>query len=171
LKDDSHEYFQFNEKVFDYEIEFAPTPSEAASIVFDADSAFESRLLANSIALNISNLRILKKTQYFARALEKVVGDYPESVIKQVLHTLSLAVWSIYSSDPQRVEIRVIKKLEGRGFDSLFDQDDEAGNKKLKDEVTVVLSEYGFSFCDELDFAVMSLVEKGYFDSGEIKNC
>ncbi|MCK8688262.1 hypothetical protein M1M10_33210, partial [Pseudomonas umsongensis] len=79
------EYFQFNEKVFDYEIEFAPTPDEAANLVFNVGDEYEHRLLTNSIALKISNIRILKKILYFSKSLASVIRNYPEPIVTQVL--------------------------------------------------------------------------------------
>ncbi|MBA4053559.1 MAG: hypothetical protein C0490_02500 [Marivirga sp.] len=163
------EYFQFNEKVFDYEIEFAPTPHEAANLVFDAGDEYESQLLTNSVALKIANIRILKKILYFSKALSGVVSDYSEPVVTQVLHTLPLAVWSIYSSDPQRVMIGAIKELGGSGFEAFFASKDGSEDATIKNKTSNFLKEYGFPNCDELDIAVISLVEKGYLDEGEIR--
>ncbi|WP_223436962.1 MULTISPECIES: P-loop NTPase fold protein [unclassified Pseudomonas] len=163
------EYFQFNEKVFDYEIEFSPTPHEAANLVFDMGDEYESRLLTNSIALKISNIRILKKILYFSKALRGVVLNYPEPIVTQVLHTLPLVVWSIYSSDPQRVMIGAIKEFGGGGFEDFFASKDGSADATIKNKTSIFLKEYGFSSCDELDVAVIFLVEKGYLDEGEIR--
>ena len=169
LNVDLDEYFQFNEKVFDYEIEFAPTPDEAANLVFNVDDKYEHRLLANSVALNISNIRILKKILYFSKSLDSVIRNYPEPIVTQVLHTLTLAVWSIYSSDPQRVMIGAIKELGGSGFEAYFSNKDDSPDAAIKNKVSIFLKEYGFSNCDELDIAIISLVEKGYLDGVEIR--
>lgn len=169
---DAAEYLQFSEKVFDYEVEFSPTPEEAANIVFNYEDDYERKAIENSLALGISNIRLLKKMKYFSGALRGVLEGYPDAVAKQVLNTLTLAVWSIYSSDPDKVAIAAIREFGGGGFEKLFEEatEDEAGAaKSLKNKSSRLLRKYGFIRCDELDEAVISLVEKGYLDEAGLR--
>lgn len=97
---------------------------------------------------------------------------YPDAVVRQVLNTLTLAVWSIYSSDPDKVAITAIREFGGGGFEKFFEEglEDEGGAaQNLKNKSSNLLREYGFIRCDELDEAVISLVEKGYLDEAGLR--
>ncbi|HBO2702605.1 TPA: hypothetical protein L5618_003727 [Pseudomonas aeruginosa] len=169
---DAAEYLQFSEKVFDYEVEFSPTPEEAANIVFNYEDDYERKAIEKSLALGISNIRLLKKVKYFSGALRDVLVGYPDAVVRQVLNTLTLAVWSIYSSDPDKVAITAIREFGGGGFEKFFEEglEDEGGAaQNLKNKSSNLLREYGFIRCDELDEAVISLVEKGYLDEAGLR--
>lgn len=172
ISGDAAEYTQFSEKVFDYEVEFSPTSEEAAQLVFSKDNEYELRLLNNSRSLNISNIRLLKKIKYFAESLKNNLDDFPGSVTDQVLHTLTLAVWSIYSSDPSRVIIGAVREFGGGDFDKFFEEafaEDKGSNVEYKNQSSNSLLEYGFTRCDELDSTVISLVEKGYLDEAGLR--
>ncbi|EPB6483848.1 MULTISPECIES: signal peptidase II [Pseudomonas] len=169
---DAAEYLQFSEKVFDYEVEFSPAPEEAANIVFNYEDDYERKAIEKSLALGISNIRLLKKVKYFSGALRDVLVGYPDAVVRQVLNTLTLAVWSIYSSDPDKVAITAIREFGGGGFEKFFEEglEDEGGAaQNLKNKSSNLLRKYGFIRCDELDEAVISLVEKGYLDEAGLR--
>ncbi|HCF2939841.1 TPA: hypothetical protein NIB45_004315, partial [Pseudomonas aeruginosa] len=164
---DAAEYLQFSEKVFDYEVEFSPTAEEAANIVFNYDDGYERKIIENSLILGISNIRLLKKIKYFSGALKSVLEEYPDAVSNQVINTLTLAVWSIYSSDPDKISISAIREFGGGGFERFFEEAMEGEDSEVispKNKSSNLLRKYGFLSCDELDDAVISLVEKGYLD-------
>ncbi|TEP58409.1 hypothetical protein IPC72_22225 [Pseudomonas aeruginosa] len=164
---DAAEYLQFSEKVFDYEVEFSPTAEEAANIVFNYDDGYERKIIENPLILGISNIRLLKKIKYFSGALKSVLEEYPDAVSNQVINTLTLAVWSIYSSDPDKISISAIREFGGGGFERFFEEAMEGEDSEVispKNKSSNLLRKYGFLSCDELDDAVISLVEKGYLD-------
>lgn len=109
----------------------------------------------------------MKKIKYFSGALKSVLEEYPDAVSNQVINTLTLAVWSIYSSDPDKISISAIREFGGGGFERFFEEAMEGEDSEVispKNKSSNLLRKYGFLSCDELDDAVISLVEKGYLD-------
>jgi hypothetical protein len=162
--DKGDEFFSFNEKVFDYEIVFAPSVKESVSLVFDSVGDWSSALAENSIKLKINNIRLLKKVKFFAEIVEKKLQSTHPRVVQQAQCTLPLAVLAIYGSGKCEVDIDFILAYRGALSFHLPDDSCAIEVQERNQEKSKYLDDYGFGLCDEFDAAIIDLVKKGYAD-------
>ncbi|MBA5956723.1 hypothetical protein GIB64_04710 [Pseudomonas lactis] len=167
------DFFSYHEKVFDYEVTFNPSVEESVKLVFSTNSKLHEILTKNVTRLDINNIRLLKKIDYFAGLLKKTLDGANDHVIEQALHVLPLAILSKYGGDAAKVDLDFILNY-GEGYidtDLPGDEVDEveAKLKKSIEEKTNYLEDYGFTRCDEFDVAIIDLVKKGYADEESLK--
>ncbi|MFP3850491.1 P-loop NTPase fold protein [Pseudomonas sp. W5-01] len=170
-KDD--EFFAFSEKVFDYEVTFAPSVQESVNLIFSPSGNEHSAVGENAQKLGINNIRILKKIQMFAKILDELLVNKHSKVVQQAHSTLPLAVYALYGGGKCKADIDFILRYQGR-MDSYLPSDaedsaEEKESKRVAEEKSIYLAEYGFGACDEFDAAVINLVRKGYVDDDSLK--
>jgi hypothetical protein len=154
------------EKVADTIMVFEPTSAEAAEIGIDKTTKFHALLSADTQALNIVNIRIIKKIETSCRrALESVSADADQRIILQAVHTISLASYCKFqTSDAPPLEF--IKNYN-RILDAVRQKDDPAdpNENRHKD----LLRRYDFGHMDEFDAVLIEGVERGFFDEAAVK--
>lgn len=162
------EFFSFSEKVFDYEILFKPTVAEAISMVFKSGSETERKLVYHLTALEINNIRLLKKIDLFLRVLKPYFDRWQVEITNQALHVLPLAVLAIYGGKETLADLEVIKSLDHYETELPDGEENKSAEEKaafyLRAKRREFLSNYGFTFCDEFDAAIIELVRQGYAD-------
>jgi len=167
------DFFSYNEKVFDYDVTFNPSVEESVKLVFSTNSKLHEILTKNVTKLDINNIRLLKKIDYFAGLLQNTLEGASERIIEQALHVLPLAILSKYGGDAAKVDLDFILNYGGGYIDINLPGDEvdevEAKLKKAIEEKTNYLEEYGFTRCDEFDVAIIDLVKKGYADEESLK--
>jgi len=169
LKADA-EFFSFNEKVFNFELVFNPTPAECASLVFNAGNQADKALAANSEKLGINNIRLLHKISLFQKILKPYTDVWKEAINKQAFHTLPLAVLAIYGSAISKINLDLLTSLDYRRI-SVFEKSQGDPDKLAQaeiDEGITFITEYGFGVCDDFDLAIINLVKNGFADSEHI---
>ena len=169
----SDDFFSFHEKVFDYEVTFNPSIEESVSLIFGSGSVFHSILARNVAKLEINNIRLLKKVDYFVGLIEKALQGCSEYIIEQALLILPLAILAKYGGDSSKVDIDFILSHGHYRRKPLPDpdtksEDDEA--LRIAAEKTTFLQEYGFIRCNEFDLAIINIVKKGYADEDLMKD-
>lgn len=166
------DFFSYHEKVFDYEITYNPTVEESVKLVFPTDSQIHKILRENITRLNINNIRLLKKIDYFVGLIEKALKGCSDYIVEKALLILPLAILAKYGGDSSKVDIDFIithghyrrtplPNSDGTG------EEDEVLRKEA--EKTLYLKEYGLERSSEFDLAVISLVTKGYADEDLIQ--
>lgn len=167
------DFFSYHEKVFDCEVTFNPSVEESVKLVFSNNSKLHEILTKNVTRLDINNIRLLKKIDYFAGLLKKTLEGANDHVIEQALHVLPLAILSKYGGDAAKVDLDFILNYGGGYIDTDLPGDEvdevEAKLKKSIEEKTNYLESYGFTRCDEFDVAIIDLVKKGYADEESLK--
>lgn len=167
------EFFSFSEKVFDYEVTFAPSVEESVNLVFGSAGGGRQTLADNSIRLGISNIRLLKKIELFASILDDVLKDSHPRVVMQAHSTLPLAVFAVYGGGKCKVDLDFVLGYQGSLVSYMPDSPtasvEELEIKKATREKSNYLEEYGFGSCDEFDALLVDLVKKGYADGDLLK--
>lgn len=158
------EFGRYFEKVVDIPIEFSPTPEECATVAIKAVDFVGQRIKDDVVKLGISNIRIIFRITSIAETLMKIIDIFNDDIKKQALQTLTLVVWSKYSDDA--IPMENILDRNGR-MRRLMGDDDRSDDDKKWDKM---LQEYGFGECDDLDMAIKTGVERGFFDETEIVN-
>ena len=168
----SAEYFSYHEKVFDYEIQFKPTPEDAAEIVFGVPAGNQAFLKDNCVKLEIRNIRLLKKIKYYADLMAEPLAKANKTIVNQTYHTLPLAIVAIYGGSDAKVDIEYI--LEGDEISSHLPgselSPEESAKIKLNQEKAEYLRGYGFTEADEFDAAIIEFIECGYVERDKLND-
>lgn len=160
--DEKIEFRRYFEKVVDVPVEFSPTPIECADIAIKGTDFVSQRIRENTIALGISNIRIIERIKSVSDGLLRILESYGDGTRGQAIHTLTLLIWSKYDADAIP-----LKFIAERGERNLFflNKDERTEDEKRWGPR---LEAYKFNYCDELDAAIMKGVETGLFDHDEI---
>ena len=145
------------EKVVDIFLTFEPTSAEAAAIAITGDDAVGSALRDNLIALNVTNMRVMKKIERWARLIEvELKGSEPATLV-QATKTVVLAGYCFLQRDlaPSLDFMRAFNAMSG-----LFGREEEAAKSKQWREL---LGNYSYGSTDKLDEVILAGVEAGYF--------
>lgn len=153
------------EKVADTIMTFDPTPSEAAEIGIDRTTKFQSWLSENTQALGIVNIRVIKRIETFCHRVQNIVVDNDERILKQAVHTLTLAAYCKFQPDEAPplefvTKYNQVTELVGP------EQDNEEQNSRFKS----VLRDYNFHHLDEFDVPLIEGIERGFFDQAAVKS-
>ena len=155
--DGKEAYPLFREKVVDVEVKFAPTPTEAADIAFNKADSIDAQLGTFTRALNISNIRILRRIQKAACIAVPLLREFDPQITRASLQTLALFGWCYYSHK-QDPGIPSYEYVTAFGC--------HLGRKKTEQQLgwDAILQEYNFKATDALDVALSSLIENGFVD-------
>jgi len=151
------------EKVVDIHLEFEPTSAEAVAIaVYGTD--FVAITIRDRIqTLGITNIRIIKKIERWARQLESLLVGYEDVLKKDALATLVIAGWSFLQQDdaPPLDFLKSYNSITGI-FDKKEMPDEERKWRKI---VTI----YGYGSTNEFDKLIIDGIAVGYFRETELK--
>lgn len=165
----SDEYLTYHEKVFDYEVSFQPTAEEAASIAFDdATNSFET-LKANCVALEINNLRLLKKINRYASIILNSITHADTKILDRAFQILPLAILAIYGGKKAIIDLDYIlhERLKPHPDDSDANPlvQEQLAARIKKDEL---FAEYGLANIDQFDLSIINLVRNGYVEKTKL---
>ena len=98
---DSKEKFNKQlEKIADVVMDFSPTATESAEIVFPKhDKGIEKMLYENCIKLGIVNIRVVKKIERYAKRLNDILKKKYTDLIPQAIHSTALYTWMLNQPD------------------------------------------------------------------------
>ncbi len=157
LEGESEEFRMQLEKVADTTIRFQPTSKEAAAIGLSKDTSFHEKLTDLCVELGIINIRTIKKIERSALRLEEALNKFDRRVFDQALASLTLFQYAKFQPD-------VAPSLEFLRTMNPYDIV-RTGNEQppVEAEWRVLLQNYPFAHCDELDKVIMRGVEDGHF--------
>lgn len=152
------------EKVVDTFLVFEPTSAEATAIAIEGSDPIAEALRVRLIALGITNMRVMKKIERWARLLEKILEGNDDATREQAVATVTLAGWSFLQRDsaPSLDFLRSFNSVAG-----LF------GRKEISPEETKwrdLLRSYGYGSTDELDSEILDGVAAGFFRRETLRN-
>lgn len=158
---------KYQEKVIDASLLFAPTAEECADIAL-GNSKIEKMLAQCCVTLGINNIRIIKKIERLAIAVQPLLRHFDGKLLELAIQTLTLFGWAHFSgpeSDKNNIIDFAIKK-RGRGWYGSSDK-----NKLTADEEQwdALLDTYGFKVTDDFDLALLDGIRAGFFDEERIK--
>lgn len=169
-KDD--EFFTFSEKVFDYEVRYAPTLDEAVSVVFSGTDLYEKKIVENVKKLEINNIRLLRKVKYFAGLIRPLVNGKPDEILDDSTKLIPLAIYAKYSGSEKVVNIEDLENHKGEL--SLFSPKKKgltAEQEAIEDSRIAkedFLRAYGYGEADDFTIEIIKLVKNGYADSNSL---
>lgn len=166
------EFFTFSEKVFDYEVRYAPTLDEAAGVVFSGFDEYEEKIVENVKKLKINNIRLLRKVKYFASLIKPFVENRPAEILEKSTKLIPLAIYAKYSGGDKVVDIEDLEIFRG-GFSLLPPDKREltAEQKAIEDKELIkqsFLQLYGYDVADDFTVELIKLIKNGYADSASL---
>ena len=145
------------EKVVDTFLIFAPTSAEAAAIAIGGDDPVAVALRDRLVALEVTNMRVMKKVERWARLVETELRGVDAATLAQATATVVLGGWCFLQRDlaPSLDFVRRFNPMSG-----LFGRKEEPADEKGWREL---LGRYGYGSTDELDEPILDGVALGYF--------
>ena len=159
------EFQRYSEKVFNRYIQFIPTPAEAAAIAFPDDDLLSKILREGCEKVGITNIRIMFRIRNVARELMENIQDADEDVRTGIFKSLIVLVWVANSpvgeGAPTLEYLKEKRENQYIGLDEAVLSDEEAKWGSM-------LTDYGFTYCDDLDLIILSGIENGFFNDEQI---
>jgi hypothetical protein len=110
--------------------------------------------------LGITNIRIIKKIERLANRIFEILADVRVEIVEQAMSTVTLGGWS--ALDPDVAPPISYVKRYNRDIEAMHAQLEIPEEKRKKWNQTI--ESFGFRHSDDLDFAILEGVERGYFD-------
>ena len=145
------------EKVVDTFLIFEPTSAEAAAIAIAGDDLVAVALRDRLVELDVTNMRVMKKVERWARLVETELRGFDAATLAQATTTVALGGWCFLQRDlaPDLDFVRRFNSMSG-----LFGRKDEPADEKKWREL---LGRYGYGSTDELDELLLEGISRGYF--------
>jgi len=153
------------EKTIDTHLRFAPTAEESSTIAFPKPDAMGQHIKTYCVALGIKNIRIIRKIERAARAVQPHMQDFDPEIRNSAVRSIALLGWSLLKGT-DAPSIQHLKKRTGLTTYS-FEKD-----KKLSQEEArwnSLLDNFNWGSLDELDHELITSLETGYFDPAKLK--
>lgn len=160
--DDKAQYDQYQEKVFDRVLTFAPSAEYCADIALPDD---KTGMRERVIKLGISNIRIINKIRRLVGEVQPVLADFHPDVFDSAVHTLVLAGWMKYTKGAPAFSFlterhsMMVSRVVGKG------EDIDPELIRWNDAIDA----YRFGEPDALDRALIDATNNGFLDEGAIK--
>lgn len=155
------QYKKYREKVIDLEINFSRTSAEAILIALDSDIPHRDLIAGYCQALNITNIRVLKKIKSIFQMLFREIETFRIELINQVAMTVVLLVWAFYDSAKDKPNPEYILAWNR----VLWNSNSSDKNKNIEHEKWAqILNAYGLVHIDQLDFEIWKVIQKGYIE-------
>jgi hypothetical protein len=160
---DKAEFELYNEKVIDRSLEFAPEAVDCVRVAIVGDDPALKTLREALIALDIANIRVIKKIEHLVLHVSPLLQGFDAVVQRQAVRALTLLGWSVYSKDAPTLEyLREHRAKHVFGLGETIEVSDTVK------EWNALLDSYGFTTLDEFDLALLDGIARGYFDEKEI---
>ncbi|MCF6433823.1 P-loop NTPase fold protein [Leisingera sp. MMG026] len=163
---DQQDFRESLEKVVDISIEFCPSAVEAAEAAFDTPDEVSKKVASKCVKLGITNIRVIRRIDRLVRAVQPMISEYSSEVFDTVVASVALFSWS-NDQPTEAPSLDFIRSLSAEWAILASDEEvmDDSGSKaswKAK------LEDYGYTWTDEFDLALMDGVMAGYFTPEKI---
>lgn len=158
---------QFNEqleKVVDTFLDFEPTSEEAVKIAIDGSDAVAVALRERIVALGITNIRVIKKIERWARQLASILTDNSVTIINQAAATVSLAGWC-FLQPGLAPTIEFVENFDPKKIYSFDDKEIPVEEKEWR----FILQRYGQGPFSQFDRLIVDGVSSGYFQKEKLE--
>lgn len=160
---DKAEFDLYNEKVIDRSLEFAPEAVDSVRVAVLGDDPALQTLREALIALDIANIRVIKKIERLVLHVTPLLKDFDAALRRHAVRSLTLLGWAVYSKDAPTLDY-----LREHRAKHVFGLGEAADIPEDIKEWNALLDSYGFGTLDEFDLALLDGIERGYFDEKDI---
>lgn len=161
--EDRDDFENYLEKVVDINLRFSPTAEESAEIALSGlEGTDELKKLVHdrTTKLGIDNVRVIRKLYSFVQLIEPLLTQYQTGVFESVAHTIVLMGWCYLQPELAPSKDFLVRRK------GIFADYEAAQNSELTAEEqtwTKLIADYGYSYTDEFDVALLKGIEDGYF--------
>ena len=159
---DKADFESFREKVFDYEIVFAPTPEDCAELVFKQGSHRHELAARYAVQLRISNIRVLYRIRRLIDTIVEFAPATDERVQEHIVRSAVLLAWCFYTRTGEAPAYEYVKRWSYARILILDKPQEKPAQEKQWDQL---MSSYGYQNTGELEEALCDVLERGYVDS------
>ena len=158
LGNQTKKFRKYLEKVVDQAITFEPTPAESAAAALDLADKMTPHLSGRTIALGITNIRVIRRIRRFLTYVEPALEGLREDVTEVVVASMALLGWCVFEP---KLAPSLDHILRYNQFSGLFGEDKRTDQEKKTD---LVLREYGFGIFEDVDAILLEGLRAGGFD-------
>ncbi|MBP2431496.1 hypothetical protein [Bradyrhizobium elkanii] len=165
--EDKKQLVRYHEKVIDSSLLFAPTPQDCVDIALPNATGPTATLAKHTIALGISNIRVIKKIERLVLLVAPLLQFYDVAVLDQAIQSLTLFGWAHFGRTADSDDSLVDFLLKYRGGDWSGFPDPETLSDTERKWVDL-LDRYSFTNLDHLDLVLLDAVKNGYIDADRL---
>lgn len=165
---DKPEFDSYLEKVVDVSLRFAPSAKECADIALSGDDRVSKLVRGYTEALNIDNIRVIRKVHRLVAMISVYLKDYEPEVLKSVAKSIVLFGWGHYQPGTAP-SIEYLRESRNPWADIIPRSEELKEKSDPKVEAwKQTLRYYGHTHSDEFDLVLIQGVVDGYFDQAQI---
>lgn len=166
---DLTEFNKYREKVVDLEIEYKPTIKDNLLKVFGSEDIYFESLLNVFQSLNISNIRIFKKTKWSIDKVRSPISTCEASLQAEILVHLAVFCWGFFNSENSLPLAFISNSIkETTWLSSLSEREEIKGWTEEEKEWNQIASTLAI-FPSSYDDCLVSLLTDGYLNEKEFK--
>ncbi len=165
---DKRDFEFYREKVVDAEITYDPTHAENVQRALGSGHALTAQIERISTALDLKNIRVLKKFYRLISALQPELTGCDESIMSEFVNHAAVLCWSYYMRGTALPFDFVRSRLEESSWSSYLRKKDEELPPEEK-RYRSIASQIDLS-PSIFDKPIIQFLEHGYFDIGELRN-
>lgn len=158
-------YEEFKEKVVDLEVRFEPTAREACDIAFKELQCYPELATECAIKLDINNIRVLGKIHRNINLITPVLVGLHKEVTKNAIMSIVMLACVHYQAGKKVPSLKFIREWNRFSWNAnralRGEKQDEIPEEK---EWAQLLTDYSYSITDELDEAIIKIIEFGYIE-------
>lgn len=164
---DRSEFESYREKVVDAEIEFSPSHDENLAKVFSPEHKLHNYFLGPVVALDLKNIRVLKKLRRMTDQVEATLKDCHAEILQEYATHSSLLLWSYYMRSESLPHSFVVEQLSTSSWTAYFRKDksepteDEKRYKTIASSIRIEPSIF--------DSHILEYLHRGYFDMAAVQ--
>ena len=159
------EFHRYSEKVINRIVRFVPTEAEAAAVAFPNADPLSGVLRTYCERLGITNIRIMFNIRDIASDIIDIMPTVDDDIRDDVLKQLVVLVWA--AASPAGEGAPTIDYLKGKRAKQSFGSSNTTYSAE-EVEWGVLLNDYGFSHCDDLDLLMIEGTEDGFFNDEKL---
>jgi len=162
------DYQKYREKTVDIELLFDPTSEECCDIAINSVSPECQLLKEMLIALDVKNIRVIKKVDRLINLLIPLLNSCDQEVLNKAIKSVTLFSWCHYCSIDGAPEIDYVRNLAHNNISLFVEEDKNVEVNENHVKWQGMLNEYGYHMIDEFDIVLMNGVLNGYFNDVEL---
>jgi len=165
LEDDDKQSFEKNlEKVVEISLVYEPPAVTSIDIAITDRDLVTAHLADRCQVLCITNIRVLKRIQYFVSAIRPLLADFDREVLMTAVSAIALLSWShdLPGDAPPYSFFKDLRLISDASSKREFTEQETAW--------VALLRKYGFMDVDGLDMVLMEGIVNGYFDPQKVRN-
>jgi hypothetical protein len=138
---DKEEFEVYREKVVDALFDFAPSHGESLSCIFNAADPIFPKLERLAVALNLRNIRVIKKLKKLIDAFSPALEAADELIFDEFLNHATILCWSYFLRDEALPYEFVRSRLEENSWAFFFGkkEDELSSEEKRYREITSIV--------------------------------